>query len=158
MLAPKCSPMNAFAFLAALPLLAAAATYTSVSVDGRAQLHIFTSTGGEMQPKKSPDQTGFDSPLISPDRHTVGWLVLYDSIAGKLVLYRDGRVLHTFDTDQVFWDWQFQENGTRVAYSTGPTHGGAAECVLRDVDSGRIVARWTVGTGTPPGWARDLRQ
>ncbi len=82
-----------------------------------------------------------------------------DPLAGKLVIYRAGQMLHTFTTVQVFWDWQFQDGGKRVAYSTGPTHGGAAQCVLRDVDSGHVVARWLVHSGNqPPAWSLDLRQ
>ena len=107
--------------------------------------------------------------MISPDAQTAGWLAMYPDpaivyyegaqIAGKLVIYRAGRVLHTFTTEQMFWDWQFRDGGKRVAYSTGPAHGGAAECVLRDVDSGRTLGRWRVKPGSgPPVWARTLRQ
>jgi hypothetical protein len=103
--------------------------------------------------------------LLSPDHRTVGWLVEYPvpfqgaNLAGKLVLYRAGHVLHTFNAGQIFWDWGFRDGGKRVAYSTGLTHGGAAECVLRDVESGRIVARWQVtSTGKPPSWAEALHQ
>jgi hypothetical protein len=81
-----------------------------------------------------------------------------EPIGGALALYSSGRNIHTFGTEQTFWDWQFSDGGKRVAYSTGPTHGGAAECVLRDVDSGKIVARWLVKDGDePPEWARTLR-
>ena len=81
-----------------------------------------------------------------------------EPIAGALALYSSGRIIHTFGTEQTFWDWQFQDGGKRVAYSTGPRHGGAAECVLRDVDSGKMVARWLVKDGDePPAWARTLR-
>ena len=80
-------------------------------------------------------------------------------IGGSLVIFRAGRVIHTFTTEQVFWDWQFQDGGKQVAYSTGPTHGGAAECVLRDVESGRTIGRWRVKEGqAPPSWAQTLRQ
>ncbi len=119
----------------------------------------------------SKNQVAFDHPAISPDRQTIGWLVLYTfpappgadykpaPLAGALVLFRAGHVIQTFRPDQVFWDWQFADGGKQVAYSTGPTHGGAAECILREVVSGRIVARWRVKEGEqPPAWARDLRR
>jgi hypothetical protein len=74
------------------------------------------------------------------------------------VLYRAGRVIQNFPTEQTFWDWQFQDGGKRVAYSTGPTHGGAAQCVLRDVDTGKIVDRWLPKEGPDaPPWAVTLR-
>ena len=118
-------------------------------------------------PKKLGGQVSFGDPTISRDHRTVGWLVMYPDptivyykgaeIAFKLVIFRAGRVLHTFTTEQMFWDWHFQDGGKRVAYSTGPTHGGAAECVLRDVDSGRTVAHWWVKKGSePPAWAQTL--
>lgn len=144
-------------------------TYRSVSIDQGGQLHIMLGSGKESIPRKMRDQVAFGDPHIAPDGRTIGWLVMYQDptvayyegaqIAGRLAIYRDGRVLHTFQAVQTFWDWQFQDGGKRVAYSTGPTHGGAAECVLRDVDSGRIVERWPVGSGgKPPVWAETLRQ
>src|SRR5947209_6763751 len=152
--------------LAAMTLAAAQPEYRSVSIDSSGQLHIVLASGKQVVPQKLADQVAFDSPLILPDQHTVGWLVLFRDptnagaqIAGKLVLYRGGRILHTFSTEQTFWDWQFQDGGKRVAYSTGPTHSGAAECVLREVDSSRIVARYEIRSGVEqPGWARTLRQ
>jgi hypothetical protein len=80
-------------------------------------------------------------------------------VAGALVIYRNSHILHSFPTKQVLWDWQFQDGGKRVAYSTGPTHGGATECVLRDVNTGRIIARWQRQSGPePPVWAQTLRR
>lgn len=140
--------------------------YRSVSVDKSGQLHIVLDSGKDILPEKAPGQTSFDRPLISPDDHTIGWLVnvadpgygsYFREVSVELVIYRAGRVLHRFRTEQTFWDWDFRDAGKQVAYSTGPTHGGAAECALRDVESGRIVARWWVKSGSePPPWAVDL--
>lgn len=80
-------------------------------------------------------------------------------LAGSLVLYRAEKILNQFATEQVFWDWQFRDDGKRVAYSTGPTHGGAAQCVLREVDSGRVTETWPVAQGEKaPLWAEGLRK
>lgn len=159
--------------LLAVSLMASPATpsYRSVSIDSAGRLHIALDSGREVMPPGMRGQSSFGDPAISPDRRTVGWLVLYpypnppdaqylrsDPIAGALVLYRSGRVIHQFRTEQTFWDWQFQDEGQRVAYSTGPTHGGAFECILRDVQTGKVVAHWSVkGGGEPPDWARKLR-
>jgi hypothetical protein len=150
---------------AALVLFASGPGYRSASVDESGQLHIVLDSGREILPEKAHGQVSFTDPLISPDRRTVGWLAEYPApfqngtLSGKLVIYRAGRVLHAFDTEQVFWDWQFQDGGKRVAYSTGPTHGGAALCLLREVESGRVVAHWRVkSAGKPPSWAESLRQ
>ena len=146
-------------------------SYRSVTVDSTGQLHIVLDLGGEILPPKMRGQVSFGDPAVSPDHRTVGWLVLYpypdprsandvrsEPIAGALVLFRSGRVVHRFPTEQTFWDWQFQAEGKRVAYSTGPTHGGAAECVLRDVQTGKVVAQWSIKRSIqPPEWARTLR-
>jgi hypothetical protein len=49
-------------------------------------------------------------------------------------------------------------DGKRVAYSTGPARGEASACVLRDVDSGKVLDHWDVhgGKDAPP-WAAFLR-
>ena len=160
----------ALLLLCAAAAIPADSVYRSVSVDERGQIHIVASSGKEILPPKLPAQIAFGDPRIAPGGRTVGWLVLYplpgppgdtyvgDPLAGALALYRDGRIIHTFTTDQTFWDWQFQEGGRRVAFSTGPTHGGAALCVLRDVGSGKRIAAWRVNAGEEaPAWARDLR-
>ncbi len=158
------APLLCFAALAAFP------AYRSAALDAAGRLHITPASGGEIRPAPLPGQVSFGSPAVSTDGRTVGWLALYpypdspggtakgEPIAGALVLFRGGLVAHIFRTQQVFWDWQFQDGGSRVAYSTGPTHGGAAECVLRDVATGKIAASWQVRSdGDPPAWARALR-
>jgi hypothetical protein len=153
---------------AVLALFAGDPIYRSVSVDKSGQLHIVLDSGKEILPKKTSGQTSFGVPLISPDDHTVGWLEefadpgygsYFREISVTLVIYRAGHVLHRFRADQVLWDWDFRDDGKQVAYSSGPTHGGAAECVLRDVESGRIVAHWWVKSASePPSWALGLNQ
>lgn len=165
------SVVLALLLLTAPTLCASDPAYRSVSVDDAGQLHIVSESGKEIRPKKTQGQVSFNAALISADFRTVGWLVMYPfpvppgsdyhagPIPGGLAIYRAGRVIHTFTTQQVFWDWQFQDGGKRVAYSMGPTHGGAAECVLRDVETGGIVAHWWVTSDTePPSWTRDLRK
>jgi len=140
------------------------AQHRTVSIDDRGKLLIILDSGKTIEAPKFPGQGAFTKAAVSEDLRTVGWLAMHSNeavgeIAGRLVLYRKGRILHSFATEQVFWDWQFRDGGKPVAYSTGPTHGGAAECVLRDVDSGRVVARWQVRNGgEPPDWARNLHQ
>jgi hypothetical protein len=156
--------------LSALMAAPAGSIYRSVLVDSAGRLQIELDSGSVIKPATSNGQVAFGDPAIAPNHQTVGWLVMYpypsppdanyvhEPIAGALALYRLGHIMHMFRTEQVFWDWQFQGGGKRVAYSTGPTHGGAAECVLRDVESGKKVARWWVlDGGEPPAWARSVR-
>ena len=141
--------------------------YRSASVDNQRQLHIVLETGKEILPRKFPGQTSFDDPKISPDSRTAGWIVSYANpnregfadISLELVVFRAGRILHRFNREFFFWDWEFQAGGKQAAYSLGPPHGGATECVLREVDSGRVIARWPVQKGSePPDWAKRLRR
>ena len=119
--------------LTALTLFATDRVYRSVSIDEGGQLHVLPESGKEILPRKTHGQVSFDAPMISPDSRTIGWLAMYPypappdadyhaaPIPGGLVIYRAGRVIHTFTTQQSFWDWQFRDGGKRVAYSTGPT-------------------------------------
>lgn len=139
-----------------------------VAVDVEGQLRLFDDSGVETLAPKVRAQSGFADPKISPDGLTVGWLALYPDpsgseaaagIPGTLVLFRNGRVICKFPAAQIFWDWRFEDGGRRVAYSVGPTHGGAVECVLREVISGKFAARWPVKAGgAPPDWAKELRR
>ncbi len=160
-----------FAAVLTVTLYTADPQIGGVRIDDQGQLHILLDSDREVLAPKLPSQAAFSSPLISPDRMTVGWLVMYPyprsspedydpgPIPGSLVLYRTEKILHQFTTLQVFWDWQFRDDGKRVAYSTGPTHGGAAQCVLREVDSGRVIETWAVAGGQqPPLWAEGLRR
>ena len=75
-------------------------------------------------------------------------------LGGALVLYRAGRVLHTFKADQAIWEWEFKDGGKQIAYREAPMHGGSQTCFLGDVDSGRIIARWWNGSvDRQPDWA-----
>ena len=152
------------------PLLAAtsADTYRSATVDSTGQLHIVKNSGEEILPKKLRAQVAFSDAALSSDGTTAGWLANYsnpdgsdpatDYIPQGLVIYRAGRVLRTFFTEQIFWDWKFLKlDGGQVAYCTGPTHGSAAECSLHEVTTGRHLSRWLPGQNTnPPTWAKDL--
>ena len=137
-------------------------------MDSAGQLHIVKNSGEEILPRKLRAQVAFSDAALSSDRTTAGWLANYpnpdgsnpatDYIPQSLVIYRDGRVLTKFSTDQIFWDWKFlNTDGGQVAYCTGPTHGSAAECSLHEVITGRTLSRWLPSqNANPPTWAKDL--
>jgi len=146
-----------------MTLVSADLSYRSVSIDSAKRLQIELDSGRVIKIARSKGQAEFGDPAISPDHRTVGWLVTYSNggdladFSPELVLYRAGHIIHRFESI-MFWDWQFQDGGKRVAYSVGPTHGRASDCVLRDVDSGKVVAEWAVKEGeNPPAWASTLR-
>jgi hypothetical protein len=144
------------------------AVYRSAQIDREGQLHLLLASGRQFVPHRLKGQVSFSHVSISEDGHTAGWLVGYadpgatsdkaDDLSGTLVLYRNGHQLRRFDTEQVFWDWKFVDRGGKVAYCTGPTHGGAADCLLRDLQTGKVTARWTVEKDDAhvPVWARGM--
>jgi hypothetical protein len=146
---------------------AGAQTYGSVSLDSAGQLSIIPSAGAIFKAPRLRDQVSFSQPSLSTDHRTLAWLANYpdptappgsaDPIAGRLVLYRAGRVLRTYRTDQVFWSWQFVQDGKDVAFCTGPSHGGADTCELHRISSGHRLATWSAhAAGDPPPWVKGL--
>jgi hypothetical protein len=99
------------------------------------------------------------------DGHTAGWVVLYQNpmvgapIAGTIVLWRSGKVIRRFRTQQTFWSWGFYANGKQVAYHVGPMHGElSSHCELRDIASGHLLGSWTgdLENHTRPTWTMKL--
>ena len=147
-----------------LTLCAADQVYRSTAVDDRGQLHIKLASGKEVLPPKSKGQTSFGDAKISPDGRTVGWLSMYPypepeqawrgPLGGALVLFRAGRVRHTFKAGQPVWAWEFKDGGNRIAYREAPMHGSSQTCFLGDMDSGRIIEQWWNGSESRrPEWA-----
>ncbi len=151
------------ALWAASGLAASAPRYRSAAVDAKGRLHIVSEAGKETVLSKTRDQTSFGDPTISPDRQTVIWKVMardptrnyFSELPFALAVFRNGRVLHIFATEPILSDWQFEDAGERIAYATGSLDGFARESFLREVVSGRIIEKWSVGDGgAPPEWAR----
>ena len=118
----------------------------SAGPDGAARI---TLAGGKQTTiPKEPGQTGISAARTAPDG-TVGWLAEYhvdgvsDPVAATLILWRAGKVLRRFSTQQSFYSWTFYAGGEQVAYHTGPLHGELkSHCELHDVRSGRLIALW----------------
>ncbi|HEX3569206.1 MAG TPA: hypothetical protein VHU44_00120 [Acidobacteriaceae bacterium] len=153
-----------FGAVAVFTLCAADQVYRSTVVDDQGQLRIRLASGKEILAPKREGQVSFGDAWISPDSHTVGWLVMYPypdaeqawrgPLGGALVLYRAGRVLHIFKADQPIWEWEFKDDGKHIAYREAPMHGSSQTCYLGDVESGRKIATWWNGSvGRQPEWA-----
>jgi hypothetical protein len=133
--------------------------------DGSGALHVVTADGRDIGVPKEKAQTGAEEIKISADRQTIGWLVVYpnpdsdrawEKLYGKLVLWRDGKVLQRYSTEQVFWSWDFWQEGKQVRFHTGPLHG-AGRFELHDLETGRLVAAVDEdSTQNLPGWAESL--
>jgi hypothetical protein len=110
-------------------------------------------------------QVGIDAVKIGDDKQTAGWLVLYKDpdggspIAQKLLIWRDGRIVQRFQTDQTFWSWSFEQGTEQVAFHTGPTHGeSTSHSELHDLRTGTRLSSWDGDLEDPnrPVWTRKL--
>lgn len=114
---------------------------------------------------KEKGQVGISEAQVAADG-TAGWFVEYrldgvsDSISGTLVLWRAGRVIQRFQSEQVFYSWAFYAGRTQVAYHDGPLHGEtASHCELHDIATGRVIDKWDgdlEGDGKP-AWTVGLK-
>src|ERR1700751_3153254 len=80
-------------------------------------------------------------------------------IAGKLVVWRDLRILRSFPADQVFWSWAFEHDTAQIAYHVGPAHGETvSHCELHDLRTGRLLSSWDgdLDTSGRPAWTKQL--
>lgn len=128
-------------------------------------MHVALTNGQDLAVAKEKGQTGATEIKVSNDRQTAGWFVEYpnpdadrswEKLHGKLVLWRDGKVLHRYSTEQVFWSWDFWQAGKQVRFHTGPLHG-AGRFELHDLETGRLVAAVDEETThTLPDWAESL--
>jgi hypothetical protein len=158
---------GAFLIVALWAALAAAQAVmiTRAYADGSGTLHVVTANGQDMAVPKEKAQTGAEEIKIANDQQTLGWLVVYpnpnpdrswEKLYGKLVLWRGGKVMRRYSTEQVFWSWGFWQDGKQVAFHTGPLHG-AGRFELHDLETGRRVAAFDEDAGgTPPDWAASL--
>jgi len=135
----------------------------SAGPDGTAQITL--TNGEKITIQKEPGQVGVSEPKKAPDG-TVGWLAEYKveglsyPVAGTLLIWRAGKTIRRFPTEQSFYSWTFYAQGKQVAYHVGPLHGGLkSHCELHDAMTGRVIEAWDgdLESGSNrPAWAKGL--
>lgn len=140
-------------------------TVSRVYADRKNQAHVVYTNGKNAVVAAEHGQIAIDSIQKAGDGQTAGWLVLYadpdggSPVAGSLVLWRAGKIVRRFQSDQAFWSWAFYAHGEQVAYHVGPMHGEASShCELHDIESGHLVASWDGDLDNPkrPPWTKGL--
>jgi len=118
----------------------------SAGPDGAAQITL--ANGRKSTIQKEPSQVGISEPNTAADG-TVGWLVEYKveglsyPVAGTLIIWRAGKTIRRFTTEESFYSWTFYAQGKQVAYHVGPLHGELkSHCELHEVTNGRPIATW----------------
>ncbi|HLK51198.1 MAG TPA: hypothetical protein VKT49_23810 [Bryobacteraceae bacterium] len=135
----------------------------SATPDGAAQITV--PGRRKIVVPKEYGQAGISDTAVAADG-TAGWLVTYNvdgvsyPISGKLVVWRDGRVIQRFESEQVFYSWAFVAGSKQIAYHDGPLHGEqASHCELHDLATGRVIDKWEgdlEGAGKP-AWTEGLK-
>jgi len=165
------------------------AEITSYSVEGAKEdsgytgpLHVLYDDRTEVvqalpSPKASTDKdrafnaVGFSDIQLAADKQTLGWTINVENcctsypIPLSLVIFRHGRVLHTFAQGQMVWSWMFFLGGKRIAVVFGPTHGPEiGDYRLYDVQTGKLISEISGDEATQalkpdaPEWAQLLQE
>jgi hypothetical protein len=145
---------------------------TKADLDARGRLHIVTADGREhtIMPKKWQSGGSYGSVKISQDGESVGWLAKqmltplqaganYSyAVALELDIWKRGRVIRRFSSEQAIQNWVFLNSGNEVAFTTAPLHGPEVYCTLFDVNSGRELARSATDheNNAAPDWVKQL--
>ena len=144
-------------------------------------LHIIYSDGTQiiqtLPPlKKSTDKetvfnaVGFSQVQLADDQKTLGWTVEVQncctsySIPLSVVVFRSGRVLHSFE-ERVVWNWMFLPGSKQLAVVWGATHGPeVGDYRLYDIATGGLVSEvWDdedeqALKNDAPDWAKRLQE
>jgi hypothetical protein len=146
-------------------MIAADAKYRTFAVGDDGALHLVRTDRKEEVVPKDKGQMSFGKVAISPDRRLVGWFALYPNpfpsaqseVPQALVIFQDGLILRRFTTQQMLWSWAFRKGGSQVAYCDGPPGASAEQCLLRDMETSKVLATWDPksASGTP-GWTMGL--
>jgi len=113
---------------------------------------------------------GFSDVGLARDRQTLGWAVNVQNcctsypVPISLVVFRNKRVLHTFEQGQMVWSWMFVDDGEQVAVVFGPVHGAeVGDYRLYGVKSGKLMSEVFGDAETQslkmdaPHWAKQLQ-
>lgn len=151
--------------LLSVPTMFAQGPALRVYADTRNNVHVISASGRDTIIAPERTQVGISAIKVAEDNRTAGWLVLFKDpdggspVAGKLVVWRDGRIIRSFTADQVFWSWAFDHGAEQAAYHIGPTHGETnSHCELHDLRTGRLLSSWDgdLDSSQRPAWTKKL--
>ena len=117
------------------------------------------------------NDVGFSDVHLAADRQTLGWTIDVENcctsypIPLRVVIFRHGKVLRTFEQGQMVWSWMFFLGGERLAAAFGPTHGPeVGDYRLYNVKSGKLISEVFGDEDTQslssdaPEWAKLLEE
>ena len=117
------------------------------------------------------NDVGYSDVHLATDRQTLGWTIDVENfctsypIPLRVVIFRHGKVLHSFAQGQMVWSWMFFRGGDVVAVVFGPTHGPeVGDYRLYDVQTGKLLSEVLGDEDTQslkpdaPEWAQLLQE
>lgn len=122
--------------------------------------HIVDATGKDTAFPKEKGQVAVESPQLSSDSKSAGWLIEEDNcctsypIPTDLLVYSNGKK-YRLGTEQMIYDWCFIDTGKQVVLSSGPVHNQEGQDIYRyDIKSGKQLQEWGGDFDAPrPNWA-----
>jgi len=152
------------------PAIAQTASISQAYADKSGSVKIVMSDGKTVLVPKEHGATGADNVRIAPDGRTVGWLATWPNpepdrswevLPSTLIIWRDGEIVHKFQTDLTFYAWSFWKGSAQVAYRTGPMHGPAPNYELHDIATGRLLQHFldddNADAAKLPEWVKELK-
>jgi hypothetical protein len=132
-------------------------------LDSKENVHIVYSSGEDVQITRD---SRCEDLKVDKAEQLVGWVRrgtvedekgrVIREFRAEIVVYQSGRDRRVIPGDMTIWNWKFWENGKKIAFCTGPTHG---YCFFRlyDLESGHVIDECNKSDSTDcPAWAKDL--
>ena len=113
-----------FFTVTSIALMFAQSSSLRVYSDTQHNVHVTSANGKNTTVASEAAQVGIDAIKVADDKQTAGWLALYKDpdggspVAGKLVLWRGGRIMRSFPTDQTMSRAPFVMGSSGVGLSS----------------------------------------
>jgi hypothetical protein len=136
------------------------ALLSKVYIGSDSLAHVVDAAGRDTAFPKEQGQVAVDSPDLSQDGQSAGWLIEEDNcctsypIPTRLLIYKNHKK-RIVGTGQMVYDWCFIKGGREVALSAGPVHNPDGQDVLRfESESGKLLQEWFGNLdASRPAWA-----
>ncbi len=132
-------------------------------LDSEENVHILYSSGEDVQITRDGR---CEDLKVDMAQQLVGWVRrgrvedekgrVINEFRAEIVVYQNRNQRKVISGDMTIWNWKFWENGKKIAFCTGPTHG---YCFFKlyDLEKGHIIDECNKSDSTDcPAWAKDL--
>lgn len=149
-------------FIIVQPVVALTTIFDKAYIDPGENVHVLLATGRD-------EQLTFDGRCedlkFDKEHQVLGWVQRRTAEDDKgnvlgefreaIFIYKNGNFKKPITTVQTIWNWKFWDNGEKIIYGSGPTHGGEVFFEMYDIESGCPVESCSTIPDCPD-WAGDL--